>query len=140
MKQYPGFLKYKKYHRVNYFYSYGFQQKTFYLLNGELAIQNIKPGKLTFKQIESCRRTTKRGLKKIGCMWIKIFTNIPIYKKSLASRMGKGKGNLSHWVAPVKKGTILFEISSLNIQKAYNILNKSKTKLPMKTKIIKTIY
>jgi large subunit ribosomal protein L16 len=82
----------------------------------------------------------KRGLKKLGFMWIKLFTNVPIYKKSLASRMGKGKGNLSHWIAPVKKGTILFELSGLNIKKALIILNKSKTKLPIKTKIIKNIY
>ena len=103
MKQYPGYLKYKKYHRVNYFYNYALQQKIFYPLNGELAIQSIESGKLNFKQIESCRRTLKRGLKKLGYMWIKLFTNVPIYKKSLASRMGKGKGNLSHWVAPSKK-------------------------------------
>jgi large subunit ribosomal protein L16 len=54
--------------------------------------------------------------------------------------MGKGKGNLSHWIAPIKKGEILFEISGINKLKAYYILNKSKTKLPIKTKIIKNIY
>ena len=54
--------------------------------------------------------------------------------------MGKGKGNLSHWIAPVKKGQILFEISGLNNNKSKLILEKSKTKLPIKTKIIKIIY
>jgi large subunit ribosomal protein L16 len=54
--------------------------------------------------------------------------------------MGKGKGNLSHWIACVKKGTVLFEISGLNLKKAQYVLNKSKTKLPVKTKIIKNIY
>jgi large subunit ribosomal protein L16 len=65
---------------------------------------------------------------------------VPVYKKSLASRMGKGKGNLAYWIAPVKFGQILFEISGVNNVKANYILNKSKTKLPIKTKIIKITY
>jgi large subunit ribosomal protein L16 len=73
-------------------------------------------------------------------MWIKLFTNIPIYKKSLNSRMGKGKGNLKYWICRIQKGQILFEISGLNFIKSFNILNKSKSKLPIKTKIIKIIY
>jgi ribosomal protein L16/L10AE len=68
MKQYPGYLKYKKYHRVNYFYNFAIQQKMFYPLNGEIAIQSVESGKINFKQIESCRRTLKRGLKKLGFM------------------------------------------------------------------------
>ena len=54
--------------------------------------------------------------------------------------MGKGKGNLAYWIANVKKGTILFEISGLNIKKAVYVLEKSKTKLPVKTKVTKNIY
>lgn len=140
MKQFPSNLKYKKYHRVNFFFSRSIEKKLFYISNGDLGIQSIESGKINFKQIEACRRTIKRGLKKIGNMWIKLFTNIPVYKKSLASRMGKGKGNLSHWIRPIKKGTILFEISGLNSNKAEYVLNKSKTKLPVKTKLIKIIY
>jgi len=140
MKQYPNNLKYKKYHRVNFFFNKSIEKKSFYISNGDIGIQSIESGKITFKQIEACRRTIKRGLKKIGSMWIKLFTNVPIYKKSLASRMGKGKGNLSHWISPIKKGTILFEISGLNLNKAEYVLNKSKTKLPVKTKLIKVIY
>jgi large subunit ribosomal protein L16 len=58
----------------------------------------------------------------------------------LASRMGKGKGNLANWIASIKKGTVLFEISGLNMKKAEYVLEKSKTKLPVKTKITKNIY
>lgn len=140
MKQYPGFLKYKKYQKLNSFNLKTIDKKNFFLNNGNLAIKSIESGKINFKQIESCRRTIKRGLRKIGTLWIKLFTNIPIYKKSLASRMGKGKGNLAYWIASIKKGTILFEISGLNINKALYILKKSKTKLPVKTKIIRDIY
>lgn len=140
MKQYPSLLKYKKNHKKNFFFNKNFEKKNFFLKDGEYALQSIEPGKLKFKQIEACRRTIKRGVKKLGSLWIKLFTNTPVYKKSLASRMGKGKGNLSHWIAPVKKGQILFEISGLNNNKSKLILEKSKTKLPIKTKIIKIIY
>lgn len=140
MKQFPNNLKFKKYHKNNDFYKYSIEKKNFYLNFGEYGIQSIEAGKINFKQIEACRRTLKRGLRKIGLIWIKLFTNIPIYKKSISSRMGKGKGNLSTWISAIKKGQILFEISGLNILKSLFLLNKSKTKLPIKTKIIKIIY
>jgi large subunit ribosomal protein L16 len=76
----------------------------------------------------------------MGKLWIKLFTNIPITKKALASRMGKGKGNISHWVSIVKKGQVLFEISGISKNKAFFVLKKSKTKLPIKTKIAEIIY
>jgi len=140
MKQFPNNLKYKKYHRCNFFFSKSLEKKVFYLSSGDYGLQSLQSGKITFKQIEACRRTLKRGLKKMGNLWIKLFTNVPVYKKSLASRMGKGKGNLSHWIKPVKKGTILFEISGLKEDRAIFVLDKSKSKLPVKTKIIKIIY
>ncbi len=65
---------------------------------------------------------------------------MPITKKPSSSRMGKGKGSVSYWVAAVSRGQILFEISTLNFQKALFILRKAKTKLPIKTKFIKIIY
>lgn len=140
MKQFPNNLKFKKYHKNNYFYNYTLEKKNFYPVFGEYGLQSIESGKIKFKQIEACRRTLKRGVKKLGLLWIKLFTNVPVFKKSLASRMGKGKGNLAYWISPIKKGQVLFEISGLNLLKAEFILNKSKSKLPIKTKIIKIIY
>jgi len=140
MKQFPSKLKYKKYQKYNFFYKETIEKNSFHLNSGEYGIQSIEWGKITFKQIEACRRTIKRGLKKLGLIWIKLFTNIPVYKKPLASRMGKGKGNLSYWISPIKKGEILFEISGVNKWKAKFILEKSRTKLPLKTKIIKNYY
>lgn len=64
MKQYPSNLKFKKYHKVNYSFSYLLEKKRFFPIYGEYAIQAVDFGKLTFKQIESCRRTLRRGLKK----------------------------------------------------------------------------
>jgi len=140
MKQFPNNLKFKKYHKVNFFFSKSLEKKLFFPVNGEYGIQSLEAGKLQFKQIESCRRTIKRGLKKLGVLWIKLFTSVPITKKSIASRMGKGKGNIAYWIAPVKKGQILFEISGITYNKAIHILEKSKSKLPIKTKIVKVIY
>lgn len=140
MKQFPNSLKFKKYQKLNLFNLKSLEIKKFLLNYGSIAIQSLEYGKLKFKQIESCRRTLKRGLKKIGNLWIKLFTNIPVYKKSLASRMGKGKGNLAYWVVIVRKGMVLFEISGINWKKALNLLKKSKSKLPIKTKIITNIY
>jgi large subunit ribosomal protein L16 len=140
MKQFPNKLKFKKYHKLNFFYSKSFDKTTFFLSKGQYGIQSLQFGKLQFKHIESCRRTIKRGLKKLGFLWINLFTNIPITKKSIATRMGKGKGNLAYWIAPIKKGQILFEVSGFNFKKIIHILFKSKNKLPIKTKITKLIY
>jgi len=140
MKQFPSNMKYKKYQKNNYFFNSSIEKKSFLPMDGEFAIQAVQSGKIKFKQIEACRRTIKRSLKKMGFLWIKLFTNIPVYKKSLASRMGKGKGNLAYWIAPIRLGQILFEISGCSLTRANYILNKSKTKLPLKTKVVKLIY
>lgn len=140
MKQFPNNLKFKKYHKVNNFFSVVIEKKLFFPLDGEYGLQSLESGKLKFKQIEACRRTIKRGLSKTDNLWIKIFTDIPITKKPSSSRMGKGKGSVSHWVAAVSIGQILFEINVSNFNKALIILKKAKTKLPIKTKFIKIIY
>lgn len=66
MKQYPAFLKYKKYHKANFSYSYLLEQKKFLPIYGFFGIQALESGVMTYKQIESCRRTLRRGLKKTG--------------------------------------------------------------------------
>ena len=117
MKQYPKKLKFKKYHKLNIFISKTLDKKTFFLSKGQYGLQSLEFGKIQYKHIESCRKTIKRGLKNLGYLWINIFTNIPITKKSIASRMGKGKGNLAYWIASTKIGQILFEISGFDFEK-----------------------
>lgn len=92
MKQYPAKKKFKKYHKVNYNFSRLSERRTFLLNYGFSGIQAKKPGKLTYKQLEACRRTLRRGLKKSGNIWIRVFTDSPVTKKPVASRMGKVKG------------------------------------------------
>lgn len=140
MKQFPNNLKFKKYHKINKFYKFVTEKKIFFPLDGQYGLQSLESGKVRFKQIEACRRTIKRGLMKKDNLWIKIFTDIPVTKKASSSRMGKGKGSISHWVSAVSRGQILFEISISKLDKAIFILKKAKTKLPIKTKFIKIIY
>jgi ribosomal protein L16/L10AE len=66
MKQFPSNLKFKKYHKINFFYNNSIEKKLFYPINGEYCLQCLESGKITFKQLEACRRTIKRGLVKIG--------------------------------------------------------------------------
>ena len=141
MKQYPKNLAYKKYHKVNSNFFNLINQKQFFPMDGSFAIQSLQAGKLTFKQIESCRRTLRRGFGKSVKLWIRPFTSRPVTSKSIASRMGKGKGAISHWMAPVRKGQILFEVLyNSSSERAFMVLNKASTKLPIKVKIQKLKY
>lgn len=136
MKQYPSRVKYKKYHKVNFSYSWLLERRSFFLNYGMSGIQACESGVLTYKQIEACRRTLRRGLKKKGKIWIRVFPTFPITKKSIASRMGKGKGNVSHWIAPIRKGQVLFEILEWDVKKCNIILGKAMDRLPINTRLI----
>ena len=91
---------------------------------------------ITSKQIESARQAISRKIKKKGGkIWIKIFPKTPITKKPNEVRMGKGKGNLSHWAAKVRGGSIVFEIGGVNKNVAIKAFKTGGAKLPVKTKI-----
>lgn len=95
MKQFPSKLNFKKYHKINYFYIRLLDNKNFFSKFGQYGIQSLSASKLNFRQIEACRRTIKRGLNKLGFIFIRVFTNVPVTKKPISSRMGKGKGGIS---------------------------------------------
>jgi large subunit ribosomal protein L16 len=71
---------------------YLLERKNFFLYHGILGLQSLSFGKLKYRQIEACRRTIRRGLRKKGKIFIRVFTGIPVSEKAKASRMGKGKG------------------------------------------------
>ena len=106
------------------------------IVYGKYAIKVLKETRLTSKQIESARRIIIRKMKKLGFLWIRIFPNTPITTKPTENRMGKGKGSVSFWVAKVKKGQILYEISGISLENAKKVLKASSNKLPVKTKFI----
>ena len=106
------------------------------LSNGMYGIKSLDSNFLTSRQIEAARIAATRFMKREGQLWIKIFPDKPITKKPLEVRMGKGKGALDHYVAVVKPGRIMFEISGVPIEVAKEALRLAAQKLPVKTKFI----
>lgn len=93
MKQSPSNLKYKKYHKPSFSFSNLQEQKRFYPIRGDFGLVSKEFGRLTFRQLEAGRRTIRRQMRKMGFVFIRVFTYVSLTKKALASRMGKGKGS-----------------------------------------------
>lgn len=104
---------------------------------GTIGLKASESGIIKSKIIESARQAIARKLKRKGKIWIKIFPDLPITKKSTGVRMGKGKGQISHWAAKVKGGTVLFEICGVSENSVFAALKTGAAKLPIKTKIFK---
>lgn len=102
---------------------------------GEFGLKAQVAGLITARQIESARRTIARKIKRKGKIWICIFPDLPITAKPTESRMGKGKGSVSYWVARVRGGTTLFEVCGIPKHIAMEALRAGGKKLPVKTKI-----
>ena len=103
---------------------------------GEFGLQTLEAGLITANQIEAARIAMTRYIKRGGKVWIKIFPDKPITKKPAETRMGKGKGAVEYWVAPVKPGRILFEIAEVSEEVAREALRLASHKLPVKTKFV----
>ena len=106
------------------------------LSNGMFGVKALNSVFVTSRQIEAARIAATRYMKREGQLWIKIFPDKHITKKPLEVRMGKGKGALDHYVAVVKPGRILFEISGVPIDIAKEALRLASQKLPVKTKFV----
>ncbi|MDP8212924.1 MAG: 50S ribosomal protein L16 [Candidatus Zapsychrus exili] len=103
---------------------------------GEYGLKAIENGMIRSNHIEACRVVVARKLKGAGTLWINIFPSKPVSKKPAETRMGKGKGDLDHWVAVVKRGRVLFEISGVPEDFAKIIFRLVSFKLPLKTKFV----
>lgn len=104
---------------------------------GEFGIKAVEPGWITSRQIEAARVAITRHAKK-GCkVWIRIFPDKPITKKPAETRMGKGKGNPEYWVAVVKPGRVLYEVSGITEEVAKEAFAFASRKLPIATKFVK---
>ncbi len=101
---------------------------------GDYGLQALEPGWVTARQIEAARRALVRYMKRRGKVWIRIFPDKPVTQKPAETRMGKGKGAVDHWVAVVKPGRILFEISGLDEEGAREAARLATHKLAIKTK------
>ena len=105
--------------------------------DGEYGIQAVTAGLITSNQIEAARIAMTRYIKRGGKVWIKIFPDKPITSKPIGTRMGKGKGNVEFWVAPVKPGRIMFEMGGVTEEVAREALRLAGNKLSVKTKFVK---
>ena len=103
---------------------------------GEYGIQALEAGLITANQIEAARIAMTRYIKRGGKVWIKIFPDKPITKKPAETRMGKGKGAPEYWVAKVKPGRVMFEISGIPEDVAKEALRLAANKLPVSTKFV----
>ena len=103
---------------------------------GDYGIQALEPAYVTNRQIEAARIAMTRHVKRGGKIWINIFPDRPLTKKALGLRMGSGKGPVETWVANVKPGRIMFEISGVDEALAREAMLRAQHKLPMKTRFV----
>lgn len=108
-----------------------------YVAFGEYGLMAVTSGRLTARQIEAARISVNRKVKRGGKLWIRIFPHIPITKKPAETRMGKGKGSPEFWVAEIRPGRILFEMSGVAEEDAKAALLNASYKLPIKTQFVK---
>lgn len=113
-----------------------YENKSFKLKFGSMGIQAIEYGFLTVRQIEAVRRTITSRLKRKGKVWIRAFPDYPRTSKPKEVRMGRGKGNISHWVCYIKPGRILFEAESKEVDRLKEALTFALRKFPFFTQII----
>ena len=104
--------------------------------NGEFGIVALEPAWIKSNQIEAARIAMTRYIKRGGKVWIKIFPDKPVTAKPAETRIGKGKGTLKYWVAVVKPGRVMFEISGVPEEVAREALRLAVHKLPVKCKIV----
>ena len=106
---------------------------------GQYGLKATEPERVTARQIEAARRALTRHMKRMGRVWIRIFPDVPVSKKPIEVRMGKGKGTPELWVTRVKPGRILFELDGVPVQLAKEALALAAAKLPIKTRFVQRI-
>lgn len=106
---------------------------------GTYGLKSMEAERVTSRQIEAARRAITRHMKRAGRVWIRIFPDVPISKKPVEVRMGKGKGSPEFWAAKVKPGRIMFEIDGVPSDVAKVALELGAAKLPVKCKIVTRI-
>jgi len=103
---------------------------------GQFGLQCLDSGWITGRQLEAARVAISRLVKKGGRVWLRVFPDKPYTKKPTEVRMGKGKGPVEEWVAPVKPGRILYEMEGVTPEIALEALTTASSKLPIKTRVI----
>lgn len=130
----PKRTKYRRPHRVSY---EGVAKKGNFVAFGKYGLQAMEGAYITDHQIESARIVLSKYTDRAGQIWIRIFPHLARTKKPAEVRMGSGKGSPEGWAAPVKAGTVLFEIGGVADEKAIEALSQAAFKLPIRCKVIK---
>lgn len=103
---------------------------------GSFGLKATNSGFISSTQLETARQAISRKIKKSGKIWIRIYPNVPITAKPLETRMGKGKGNMSHWACRIFAGTILFELDGVSENLAKSAFKTGSAKLPIKSQFV----
>ena len=103
---------------------------------GEYGLKATDRGRMTSRQIEAARRTITRFVKRGGKLWIRVFPDVPITKKPIEVRQGKGKGNVEYWIAQIQPGRMLYEIEGVTEDIAREAFKLAAAKLPFKTTFV----
>ena len=104
---------------------------------GEFGLKATTRGFITARQIEAARRAITRHVKRGGKLWIRVFPDKPVTKKPVEVRMGKGKGNVEYWVAPIQPGRVMYEIQGVTEEQAREAFRLAAAKLAVKTTFVK---
>ena len=132
----PKRVKYRRQHRGR---MKGNANRGNQLAYGEFGLQALEACWMTANQIEAARRAMTRYIKRGGNIWIKVFPDKPVSKKPAEVRMGSGKGAPEYWVAVIKPGRVLFEMSGVSEEVAREAMRLAAQKLPIKTKFVKRL-
>ena len=132
----PKRVKYRRQHRGR---MKGNANRGNQLAYGEYGLQALEASWMTANQIEAARRAMTRYIKRGGNIWIKVFPDKPVSKKPAEVRMGSGKGAPEYWVAVIKPGKVLFEMSGVSEEVAREAMRLAAQKLPVKTKFIQRL-
>ena len=130
----PKQMKFRRPHRPRRIKGVAHRGST--IENGEFALQSLEAGWITSRQIESARRTITNYVKRGGKVWIRIFPDRPITQKPAETRMGSGKGSVEYYVAVIKPGRILFEITGVPEAVAQEAMRRAAQKLPVKCRFL----
>ncbi|HOA77432.1 MAG TPA: 50S ribosomal protein L16 [Thermosynergistes sp.] len=129
----PKRVKYRKPHRPPL---RGMASRGTNVAFGDYGLQALENAWLTARQIEAARIAITRRLRKGGRMWIRVFPDVAYTKKPLETRMGKGKGAPELWVAPVKRGRVLFEVAGISKELVEEAFRAASCKLPIKVRVV----
>ena len=103
---------------------------------GQFALKSTTRGQITARQIEAARRAITREVKRGGKLWIRVFPDVPITKKPIEVRQGKGKGNVEYWVAKIQPGRVIYEIEGVSEEMAREAFKLAAAKLPVRTTFV----